>query len=101
MKSRIVKILALFAALGGVSALAAPARALPGLDHGLAAAPAIEKVGCGPYGCEWGGGGWGGGYGYGPRPQPWGYGYGWRPRPWGWGHRHWGGGWGGGWGPRW
>ncbi|MGJ0394413.1 MAG: GCG_CRPN prefix-to-repeats domain-containing protein [Methylocystis sp.] len=93
MKSVTVKTVAALAIAGGFGLALSPAQALPGLDRGVAAgaAPMVEKVWCGPYGCR---PGWGG-YGYGSRPRPWGYGYGWRPRPM-WGRRPWGG-WGGAW----
>lgn len=101
MKSSTVKTLAVLIAAGAPLGLT-PARAMPGLDRVIAPGPAIQKTGCGPWGC---GPGWGGGYGHGhrygygygyrPHPRPYGYyGYGYgRPRPWGWGgHRHyWGG----------
>ncbi|WP_442755804.1 hypothetical protein ACNHKD_03865 [Methylocystis sp. JAN1] len=106
MKSAIVKISLATLVIAGASAVV-PARALPGIDPGVAAGagPKADKVWCGAYGCGWGGGGYsyGGGYGWRPHPRPWGYGYGWRPRPWGgWGSRPYYGGYGGyGWGGGW
>jgi hypothetical protein len=99
MKSSTVKTLALLIAAAGAPLWLTPAQAMPGLDRLIVPTPAIQKAGCGPWGCRpgWGGGyGYGHGYGYGYRPHPrpygyYGYGYG-RPRPWGWGSRHyWGG----------
>lgn len=107
MTSVLVKIsFAALVAAGASAAASTPARALPGIDPGLASGAGVapDKVWCGPYGCGWGGGGYRyGGYGWRPHPRPWGYGYGWRPRPYygGWGPRpYYGGygGYGGGWG---